>query len=213
MLGRTDGGVQMLPLFEIDFSEMPADRPRIVSFEGKWVEASVEFRGTKPVPCAGLSAERRSAHRASVARARVRRHGAARLRPPGSAGHAGRDPLRHRRESRTAICRKPPADLPAPDAPPVSVMMTLIRRIVDLALQRRTHADTIPLAVRSRAAHRQSSRRGRASGRKRSRARSSCSTRALAPAESDSVRGAGRRRRPAQIPSACSATPASARRR
>ena len=42
---------EVLPLHEIDFCEMPADRPRIVSFEGKWVEDSAEFRGTRPVPC------------------------------------------------------------------------------------------------------------------------------------------------------------------
>ena len=37
-----------LPLHEIDFSEMPADRPRIVSYEGKWDPASVDYRGTQP---------------------------------------------------------------------------------------------------------------------------------------------------------------------
>ena len=41
----------VLPLHEIDFSEMPADRPKIVSFEGKWVEGSVDYRGTRPVRC------------------------------------------------------------------------------------------------------------------------------------------------------------------
>src|SRR4029077_11287073 len=47
---------QLLPFHEIDFSAMPADRPRIVSFDGKWDEASPEYAGTKPVPCAGLPA-------------------------------------------------------------------------------------------------------------------------------------------------------------
>jgi D-alanine-D-alanine ligase len=55
MLGRPDGDPDLLPFHEIDFSAMPADRPRIVSFDGKWDEASPEFAGTKPVPCAGLS--------------------------------------------------------------------------------------------------------------------------------------------------------------
>jgi D-alanine-D-alanine ligase len=45
----------MFPFFEIDFSDMPSDRPRIVSFEGKWVEDSVEYRGTRPVRCEGMS--------------------------------------------------------------------------------------------------------------------------------------------------------------
>lgn len=53
-LGRPDGPPEILPFYEIDFSELPADRPRIVSFEGKWVEASVEYRGTRPVRCEGL---------------------------------------------------------------------------------------------------------------------------------------------------------------
>ena len=51
LLGRLDGPPEILPLFEIDFSSLPPDRPRIVSFEGKWVESSVEYAGTKPVPC------------------------------------------------------------------------------------------------------------------------------------------------------------------
>lgn len=51
LLGRVDGPPEVLPFFEIDFSGLPADRPRIVSFEGKWVEDSVEYAGTKPVRC------------------------------------------------------------------------------------------------------------------------------------------------------------------
>ena len=35
LLGQVDGGLQVFPFFEIDFSAMPADRPKIVSFEGK----------------------------------------------------------------------------------------------------------------------------------------------------------------------------------
>ena len=57
MLGRTGGRPQIFPFYEIDFSEMPADRPRIVSFEGKWVEDSDEYRGTKPVRCTDLTPE------------------------------------------------------------------------------------------------------------------------------------------------------------
>jgi D-alanine-D-alanine ligase len=55
LLGQVDGGLQIFPFFEIDFSAMPLDRPRIVSFEGKWVEDSVEYKGTRPVRCEGLS--------------------------------------------------------------------------------------------------------------------------------------------------------------
>jgi len=57
MLGRPAAAPQIFPFYEIDFSLMPADRPRIVSFEGKWVEGSDEFVGTKPVLCQGLTPE------------------------------------------------------------------------------------------------------------------------------------------------------------
>ncbi len=59
LLGRVDGELQVFPFFEIDFSAMPADRPKIVSFEGKWVEDSVEYKGTRPVRCEGLSSDLR----------------------------------------------------------------------------------------------------------------------------------------------------------
>lgn len=42
--------LQILPLHEIDFSSMPADRPRIVSYAAKWDEHHVDYVGTKPVP-------------------------------------------------------------------------------------------------------------------------------------------------------------------
>ena len=51
LLGRVGAEPEVLPFFEIDFSGLPSDRPRIVSFEGKWVEDSVEYAGTKPVRC------------------------------------------------------------------------------------------------------------------------------------------------------------------
>lgn len=60
VLGRVDGEPQVFPFFEIDFSDMPDDRPKIVSFEGKWIEDSVEYKGTKPVRCEGLSDEMRA---------------------------------------------------------------------------------------------------------------------------------------------------------
>ena len=55
ILERPNGEPQVFPFFEIDFSDMPPDRPKIVSFEGKWVEDSVEYKGTRPIRCVGLS--------------------------------------------------------------------------------------------------------------------------------------------------------------
>jgi D-alanine-D-alanine ligase len=42
--------LQVLPLHEIDFAAMPADRPRIVSYAAKWDELHVDYAGTKAVP-------------------------------------------------------------------------------------------------------------------------------------------------------------------
>src|SRR5262249_39144144 len=42
--------LRVLPLHEIDFAAMPADRPRIVSYAAKWEEDHVDYAGTKPVP-------------------------------------------------------------------------------------------------------------------------------------------------------------------
>jgi D-alanine-D-alanine ligase len=50
-----------LPISEIDFSTMPADKPRFVSYDAKWVPESVEYRATVPVcpaPIDGPSAAR-----------------------------------------------------------------------------------------------------------------------------------------------------------
>jgi D-alanine-D-alanine ligase len=57
MLGRVGQEPQVFPFFEIDFSDMPASWPKIVSFEGKWLEDSIEYKGTRPVRCEGLSPE------------------------------------------------------------------------------------------------------------------------------------------------------------
>lgn len=40
---------RVLPLSEIDFSGLSADRPRIVSYEAKWKEGSADDLGTRPV--------------------------------------------------------------------------------------------------------------------------------------------------------------------
>jgi D-alanine-D-alanine ligase len=66
ILERVDAEPMVFPFFEIDFSDMPSDRPNIVSFEGKWVEDSIEYKGTRPVRCEGLSTELR-AHVAKTA--------------------------------------------------------------------------------------------------------------------------------------------------
>lgn len=49
------GDLRVLPLHEIDFSDMPKDRPRIVSYAAKWDEQHVDYAGTKPVPMRDVS--------------------------------------------------------------------------------------------------------------------------------------------------------------
>lgn len=44
-----------LPISEIDFSTMPAGKPRFVSYDAKWVPESVEYRSTVPVCPAEIS--------------------------------------------------------------------------------------------------------------------------------------------------------------
>ncbi len=48
LLERTDGMPQVLPIAEIDFGALPADRPKIVGYAAKWDEESVEFKNTTP---------------------------------------------------------------------------------------------------------------------------------------------------------------------
>jgi D-alanine-D-alanine ligase len=60
ILERPNGEPQVFPFFEIDFSDMPSDRPNIVSFEGKWVESSIEYKGTRPVRCEKLTPDLRA---------------------------------------------------------------------------------------------------------------------------------------------------------
>ncbi|HEX3697447.1 MAG TPA: D-alanine--D-alanine ligase [Polyangia bacterium] len=66
LFSQPSGPPQIFPFYEIDFSEMPPGRPHIVSFEGKWIESSDEYRGTKPVRCQGLSPEVEARIRAIV---------------------------------------------------------------------------------------------------------------------------------------------------
>lgn len=46
----------ILPLHEIDFGDMPDDRPHIVSYAAKWDENHVDYEGTKPVPMKNVDA-------------------------------------------------------------------------------------------------------------------------------------------------------------
>jgi D-alanine-D-alanine ligase len=54
LIGNADE-LTMLPLHEIDFAAMPADRPWIVSYAAKWDETHVDYAGTKPVPLRAAS--------------------------------------------------------------------------------------------------------------------------------------------------------------
>jgi D-alanine-D-alanine ligase len=158
MLGERQPGAapQIFPFYEIDFSLMPADRPRIVSFEGKWVEGSDEFVGTKPVPCADLSTELRERITAVARRAfeamEVRDYARLDIRLATTGPDAG---------TPYVIDVNPNCDLSDEAGGYAKAARAaglgydeVIWRIVELGLQRRPHADTIPLAPRSRAARR-----------------------------------------------------------
>ncbi|HVU50645.1 MAG TPA: D-alanine--D-alanine ligase, partial [Polyangia bacterium] len=154
MLGRPTGAPQIFPFYEIDFALMPAHRPRIVSFDGKWVEGSEEFVGTKPVPCtnlpAALQARVTEVALAAFDAMEVRDYARLDIRLPETGPDAG---------TPFVIDMNPNCDL-SDGAGGYSKAAAaaglgydeVIRRIVELALLRRPHADTIPLAPRSRAA-------------------------------------------------------------
>jgi D-alanine-D-alanine ligase len=155
LLGRVGAPPQIFPFFEIDFSDMPSDRPRIVSFEGKWVEDSVEYRGTRPVRCDGLSPELRD----RVAATALAAFEAMDLRD-----YARMDVRLTAEGTPYVIDVNPNCDLSdlaggfskAARAGGLSYK-DVILRLLSLALSRRPHADTISIAERSRsvgAAHR-----------------------------------------------------------
>jgi D-alanine-D-alanine ligase len=48
------------PMHEIDFSALPSDRPRIVTYDGKWNAESPEYHGTQSVRALGLDAATRA---------------------------------------------------------------------------------------------------------------------------------------------------------
>ena len=175
MLGSGDGKTQVFPFYEIDFSEMPADRPRIVSFEGKWVESSEEYRGTKPVRCDNLPPELE----ARIASTALTAFEALELRD-----YARVDIRLSQDGVPYVIDVNPNCDLSdvaggfskAAKAAGLSYEQVIVR-IVELALARRPNADTIPLTARARVRRAQRSGRALATGGEveraaRSRARS-----------------------------------------
>jgi D-alanine-D-alanine ligase len=148
LLGRVGEPPEIFPFFEIDFSDMPADRPRIVSFEGKWIEDSVEYNGTRPVRCEGLTPELRQ-HIADTA---LRAFDAMELRD-----YARMDVRLTAQGIPYIIDVNPNCDLSdlaggfskAARAGGLAYE-DVILRLVSLALSRRPDADTIPLSERSR---------------------------------------------------------------
>jgi D-alanine-D-alanine ligase len=46
---ETDGTVGVLPISEIDYSEVPEGIPKICGYEAKWVNESPEYQKSKPV--------------------------------------------------------------------------------------------------------------------------------------------------------------------
>jgi D-alanine-D-alanine ligase len=147
LLGRPDEPPEILPLYEIDFSDLPPDRPRIVSFEGKWVETSVEYAGTKPVRCQldEPTWERvAAAARGAFESLELRDYGRVdiRLGADGTPYVIDVNPncdLSHEAGGFSKAARA--GALTYDD---------VVLRILDLALRRRSHEDTISLAARSR---------------------------------------------------------------
>ncbi len=152
VLESVDGGPpSVLPLHEIDFSEMPADRPRIVSFEAKWVEGSVDYRGTKPVPCQlpeAIAERVRQVALAAFTALELRDYGRVdvRLAADGTPWVIDVNP-------NCDLSRQGAGFARAAQAMGMSYE-DLILRLLALALKRRQDADTIPLALRSRAPRR-----------------------------------------------------------
>jgi D-alanine-D-alanine ligase len=156
MLGQSSGPPQIFPFYEIDFSLMPKERPRIVTFDGKWVEDSAEYIGTKPVLCTGLSPELQARVTDVAVRAfeamEIRDYARLDFRLPTEGPDAG---------TPYVIDVNPNCDLSDEAGGYAKAARAaglgydeVIRRIVDLALLRRPNADTIPLATRSRSARR-----------------------------------------------------------
>ena len=151
LLGRVRDEPQVFPFFEIDFGDMPADRPKIVSFEAKWVEDSVEYRGTKPVPCTGLS---------EALQARVKTVAQDAFRAIGLRDYGRVDIRLHADGTPYVIDVNPNCDLShvaggyarAAKAGGLAYK-DVVLRLVSLALSRHSDANTNSLAQRSICAH------------------------------------------------------------
>ena len=147
LLADSSGEPQVLPLYEIDFSGLPPSHPRIVSFEGKWVETSPEYAGTKPVRCElpeDVRARVAATARAAFTALELRDYGRVDMR-------LGNDGIPY------VIDVNPNCDLShqaggfARAAQAAGLTYDdLILRILQQALIRKHDADTIPLAIRSR---------------------------------------------------------------
>ncbi len=142
---------EVLPLHEIDFSDMPADRPKIVSFEAKWVEDSPDYHGTRPVPCA-LDEQ---------TRARVAATALAAWKALGLRDYGRVDLRLHEDGTPYVIDINPNCDLSSEGGGFARAARAaglgysdLVLRLLSLALERRKDADTIPLSARSRPAAR-----------------------------------------------------------
>lgn len=145
-----DGGpAAILPLFEVDFSALPRDRARVVTFDAKWLPDSPEYKSTPTRPAHDLSedvAERiRAVGRAAFAALEVRDYGRVDVR-------LAEDGTPY------VIDINPNCDLSAGAGFAKAVRASgesyeaIIARIARLALERKD-ADTIPISVRSRGAH------------------------------------------------------------
>jgi D-alanine-D-alanine ligase len=152
LFGQPSGPPQVFPFYEIDFSDMPAGRPHIVSFEGKWVESSDEYRGTKPVRCQGLSPELQR----RITQIALQAFEAMELRD-----YARFDFRLAADGTPYVIDVNPNCDLSdiaggfskAAKAGGLSYDEVILR-LVELALLRRSDVDTIPLAPRAQTARR-----------------------------------------------------------
>jgi D-alanine-D-alanine ligase len=83
LIGNGDE-LQALPMHEVDFTEMPAGAPRIVTYDGKWDPSSQEYIGTRSVKAeqldGGLDARCAAVARAAFAALELRDYGRVDLR-------------------------------------------------------------------------------------------------------------------------------------
>jgi len=104
LIGSADAP-ELLPVAEIDFTRFPAGRPRLVTYESKWVEGSDDWNGT-PVQDAALDAP---------LAARVREIALSSWRALGLCGYGRVDLRLHESEGPVVLEVNPNPDL-SPDA-------------------------------------------------------------------------------------------------